>query len=85
MRHATPETLKSIESLLDQLRTIDGLREKKAGVFYRKSRAFLHFHEDAEGVFADVRLTEPDFDRLPVNTATERRALISAIRALTAG
>ena len=29
--------------------------EKKRGVFYFKSRAFLHFHEDPKGMFADIR------------------------------
>ena len=32
-----------------------GLVEKRPGIFYRKSKAFLHFHEDSSGVHADVR------------------------------
>ena len=30
--------------------------EKSPGVFYRSRRAFLHFHEDGDDIYADVRL-----------------------------
>jgi len=49
MKHATAETLAGFGDLLEQLRRIPGLVEKRPGVFYRKSRAFLHFHEDPAG------------------------------------
>ncbi len=80
MRHATPETLDRLEPLLRELRTITELREKGRGLFYRRSRAFLHFHEDPAGLFADVRLAGPDFDRLRVSTKAEQRALLASVR-----
>jgi hypothetical protein len=80
MRHITPEKLDQLEDLLAGLREIDGLAEKKRGIFYRGSRAFLHFHEDPAGFFADVRLDGVSFERLPVNSARERRALLARIR-----
>lgn len=49
MRHATAETIKELEPLLDRLRSLPGLVEKKPGIFYRRSKAFLHFHEDLRG------------------------------------
>ena len=49
MRHATTPALDRLEPLLAGLRHIPGLREKSRGVFYRKSSAFLHFHEDKGG------------------------------------
>ena len=55
MRHVTPDALDQLEPLLERLREIPELREKKRGVFYRKSKAFLHFHEDPAGLFADLR------------------------------
>ena len=58
MRHARDHDLDRIDDLLVQLRTLPGLVEKKRGVFYRKSRAFLHFHEDPKGMFADI--SDPD-------------------------
>jgi hypothetical protein len=80
MRHITPQKLDRLEKLLESLRGLDGLREKKRGVFYRKSRAFLHFHEDPDGLFADVRLEGPDFDRFEVTSRADQQALLRRIR-----
>jgi hypothetical protein len=49
-------------------------------VFYRGSLAFLHFHQDPAGLFADVRLGGPDFTRLRVSTRAEQRRLLGAVR-----
>jgi len=81
MKHATLRVLEQISSLLSDLRAIPGLKEKKAGIFCVGSRAFLHFHEDGDDIFADVRLTGPHFDRIRVSTVAERRALLSKIAA----
>ena len=80
MRHATPAALDRLEALLAELRQLPGLREKKRGTFYRGGSAFLHFHEDPAGLFADVRLSGPDFSRRRVTSATEQRALLAAVR-----
>jgi len=79
VRHITDARLDGIDTLLDQLRAIDGLTERKRGVFYRKSKAFLHFHEDGDDVYADVRLDGVEFDRRRVSTNTEQRALVRAV------
>jgi len=79
VKHITPARLCELEALLEALRRFDSLREKKPGVFYRKSRAFLHFHEDAAGLFADVRLGASDFERFRVSTRAERAALLREI------
>jgi len=71
--------LDQLEPLLASLRLIDGLIEKKRGVFYRKSRAFLHFHEDPAGFHADVRFVD-DFERFRVQTQKEQAALVRRIR-----
>ncbi len=82
MKHAGPEALDRLEPLLIRIRALPGLVEKKRGTFYRKSRAFLHFHEDPKGLFADIRLgAAPDFDRFDVTTATGAEALIAAAEA----
>jgi hypothetical protein len=81
MRHATSERLQEIEPLLERLRSVPGLVEKKPGVFYRKSKAFLHFHEDPSGLHADVRLEE-EFERVRAETDVEREALLARIRAV---
>ena len=80
MRHATPGALDRIEPLLAGLRALDGLREKSRGTFYRGSSAFLHFHEDPAGIFADVKLAGAEFTRLRATTAAEQRRLLGAVR-----
>jgi hypothetical protein len=79
MRHAGVEALDRLEPLLIGLRGVVGLREKSRGVFYRQSRAFLHFHEDPAGLFADVRF-EQDFERIRVSTADEQKLLLRRVR-----
>jgi hypothetical protein len=83
VRHAGPDALDALDDLIVQLRGIDGLTEKKPGVFYRGSRAFLHFHDDQTGLYADVRLGD-GFNRHRVTTKGERSALIRLVRSALA-
>jgi hypothetical protein len=80
MRHITPARLGDLDALLADLRTVDGLAERSRGVFYVRSRAFLHFHEDGDDIYADVRFSGDEFDRRRVTTRNEQRALVTAIR-----
>jgi hypothetical protein len=82
MKHAGPEALDQLEGVLAKLRKLDGLRERKRGAFYRGSSAFLHFHEDPAGFFADLKVAD-DFVRFPVNSSAEVEKLLArAARAL---
>jgi hypothetical protein len=78
MKHAGPATLARIAPLLGELHARSVLRETRPGVFALGSRAFLHFHDDPGGVFADVRLAE-SFVRMPVTTASEQSDLLERI------
>ncbi len=81
MKHATASALDRLEPLLEQLRALPGMKERSRGVFYRKSKAFLHFHEDPKGLFADLRdAAGKDFDRFDVTAATGETALVAAAR-----
>ena len=80
MKHATRIALDALDPLLAQLRRIDALTERRRGVFYVRSSAFLHFHEDPAGFFADMRLG-PAWARLRATTAAGRRALLREVRA----
>jgi hypothetical protein len=86
VKHATPETLQSIVSLLDEIRASE-LRERSFGTFYRKSSAFLHFHEDPAGLFADVK-SDGAWQRLRVNSRAEqsrlRRLVAAELKKLSA-
>ena len=79
MKHAGPRALAILEALLGQLRRLPGIVEKRPGVFYRGGRAFLHFHEDPAGLFADLK-TGDEFERFALNSAGERNALVRAAR-----
>jgi hypothetical protein len=78
LKHATPATLDTIEPLLAGLRKIDGLREKSRGIFYIKSIAYLHFHEDPAGLFADVKL-KGKWSRVNVSAAVARKRLLAEV------
>jgi len=80
MKHAKAPALDRLEPLLAKLRRIEGLKEKSRGVFYFKSKAALHFHEDPAGLFADFRRTG-DWRRFSVNTKSEREAFLQAVAA----
>jgi len=79
VKHAQDEALDMLEPLLVSLREFTSLTERKRGVFYRKGRAFLHFHEDPTGLYADMR-AEEDFTRYPVGNKASQRALLKAVR-----
>jgi hypothetical protein len=79
MKHAGGDALDRLEPLLTELRALAGLREKSRGVFYRRTRAFLHFHEDPTGLFADVRFAD-DFERVNVTSAAEQDALLRRVQ-----
>ena len=81
MKHATNAALDQLDGVLTDLRRVDGLVEKTRGVFYRGSRAFLHFHEDPTGLYADVRLDGAEFERMRVSTKAARQRLLSRVRA----
>jgi hypothetical protein len=78
VKHAGPRTLDRISPLLEELRSRPALREMRPGVFYLKSRAFLHFHDDPSGIFADVRLAD-DFVRFPVTSGSQQADLVGRI------
>ena len=78
MKHAGLRTLARISPLLEELRARPALSEKRPGVFYLKSRSFLHFHDDPVGIFADVRLAD-EFVRLPVTSDPQQSDLLERI------
>ena len=80
MKHAGARALDRLEGLMTEIRARFELKERNRGVFYLKSKAFLHFHEDAKGLFADVRTdTAGDFERIKVDDADGQKALLERI------
>jgi hypothetical protein len=87
VRHARDEDLDRLEDLLAELRALPDLKEKKRGVFYLRSRAFLHFHEDPKGLFADIggAAFGGPFERVDVTDAGGRARLMEIARERLAG
>lgn len=79
MRHATTVALDALEPLLVELRRVPTLVERKRGSFYRGARAFIHFHEDPDGFFADAKLG-PAWTRFDVTWAKQRREFVRVVR-----
>lgn len=81
MKHASPAALDALEPLLAEIRALAGLVETSRGVFYRRGRAFLHFHEDPQGLFGDVRDAERvDFERIDVTREAGREQFLTTAR-----
>jgi len=78
VKHADAATLATLSDLIENLRKRSALVEKQLGVFYTKSRAFLHFHQDPTGLFADLR-DGSDWRRFPVNKPDECAMLLAAV------
>jgi hypothetical protein len=78
MKHAGEAALAGLAALLAVLRTRPGLVERKLGVFYRKSQAFAHFHEDRAGMFGDLR-EGGQWRRLDVTTSAGQQAFLAAV------
>jgi hypothetical protein len=90
VKHAGPQTLARLADTLAALRALPGLTERKPGIFYRGNNAFVHFHEDPAGLFADIKhgadsaenaqSAERGFERLSVDTPAQRAALVVLAR-----
>jgi hypothetical protein len=79
LKHAGDTARDQLESVLGALRKRTELTERGRGRFYRKSSAFLHFHEDPEGLFADLKIGGA-WHRFRVSTAAERKRLLAKLR-----
>jgi hypothetical protein len=80
MKHAATAALDQLEDLLSEIRSLPDLKERSRGVFYLRSKSFVHFHEDPAGLFADLR-RGGDFERFRVSSPTERTAFLKAVLA----
>ena len=78
MKHAGPAALEDLADVLAAVRRHERLRERSRGIYYLSGRAFLHFHEDPAGPFADLQ-TGDGWLRLKVATKAERDALLTAV------
>jgi hypothetical protein len=78
---ASKATLQQLEPFLHDVRDvgIDGLVEKANGAFYKGRVGILHFHEDADGVYADVKV-DGEWQRVRVDRGHGRRTVLGLLR-----
>ncbi|KVK79515.1 hypothetical protein [Burkholderia sp. MSMB1498] len=95
MKHADAAALDRLENLPSENRRLPWLSERARGVFARRAKAFLHFHGDPRGLFADLRRGErfrrfkhfdcfdcsDCFGRLGASAAAARRVIGATVRA----
>jgi hypothetical protein len=79
MKHAGPTALEALSDLIAAIRERSDLKEQRPGVFYRKGKAFLHFHEDAAGLFADLRVSA-EWERFRVSETHERATFLATLK-----
>ena len=79
MAHAGPATLDRLEPLLEGVRKLGVAEEAKRGIFYRRRVAFLHFHEAAGRIFADLKEGRK-FRRYSANTKRDWARLLAAVK-----
>ena len=84
MAHARAEDLDRLERVLGPLRKLDGLVERRRGVFCRGSDAFLHFHVFSGEPFADLKVGKT-WLRYPVGIVEEQRVLVADARRVLRG
>ena len=82
VKHAKAGALEALSDLLEMLRTRAALVEKRPGIFYLKGKAFLHFHEDRAGLYADLRRGS-DWEHLPADSADERAQILALVDSST--
>lgn len=71
-------TLETLAPLLGVLRAYPILSEVRPTAFHLDGRDFIHFHEEPEGLFADVGLSKGRV-RMPVSTQAEQAELLGRI------
>ena len=77
MKHASVAALEPLADLLSEIRT-RGVKEPSPGIFYRKGKAWIHFHEDDAGLFADIKAGS-EWRRFRVTEPEERASFLDFI------
>lgn len=73
-------TMATLAPLLQFLRGYEELEEVRPAAFHLKGRDFVHFHEETDGLVADVKLAKGRV-RLKVDTLSEQADLIEVLEA----
>ena len=72
------ETIEALSILLNFLRSYEILNEVKPTNFHLNGKGFIHFHDEPDGLWADIFLSKGRL-RMPANTASEQADVIGTI------
>ena len=72
------ETIEALSILLNFLRSNEILNEVKPTNFHLNGKGFIHFHDEPDGLWADIFLSKERL-RMPANTASEQADVIGTI------
>ena len=64
--------------LLNFLKSYEILNDAKPTDFYLNGKGFIHFHDEPDGLWADISLSNRRL-RMPANTASEQADVIGNI------
>jgi hypothetical protein len=81
MGHTKPEALTDLKDAFLEIRALQGVTEKKPGIFYLKAISFLHFHDKAGERWADVK-TPDGWLRLDINFDVSEKEKMKFIKAV---
>ena len=72
------ETIDALSILLNFLKSYEILNEVKPTNLHLNGKAFIHFHDEPDGLWADIFLYKGRL-RMPANTASEQAEVIGTI------
>ena len=84
MAHCPETDLQDLKDILAQVSLWKGIKTKRLGIYYFKSKGFLHFHIKGQERWADVRGKSAHFEKLPLPlgaSASQKEDFIKEIAA----
>ena len=72
------ETIDALSILLNFLKSYEILNEVKPTNFHLNGKGFIHFHDEPDGLWADIFLSKGRL-RMPANTDSEQADVIGTI------
>ena len=72
------EKIEALSILLNFLKSYEILNEVKPTNFHLNGKGFIHFHDEPDGLWADIFLSKGRL-RMPANTASEQADVIGTI------
>lgn len=82
MAHCPYEKVQHLRHEFDLISSWDGIKEKKPGIFYYRSKGFLHFHIKEKRIWADIRSGDswgPEINISEKMTSSQRAAFLKIV------